>query len=224
MLGGSQVITQALDAHVVALDYRGYGDSSPVTPTAEGIVSDAQAAYRWLRAAAPNKKILVWGHSLGTGVSVYLLHRLSRGDGLLPDGVVLEAPFDALHKVAQYHPLSLLHRWLPYFQAVFVDTLRKDPATNLDSMARVREGLSEHTPIMVLHAKDDGMVPFPLGQALYRSLQDSRERLPGAAPVSFVQFEASRGHGHKHIHRDDRLPKAVQEFFKHVFAPVKALH
>ncbi|CAN8004688.1 unnamed protein product [Ixodes hexagonus] len=214
-----KILSKQLHAHVIAVDYRGYGDSSAVAPTAESIVTDAEAVYRWVREIAPpNKKVVLWGHSLGTGVSVYLLSRLSNAASKvrLPDGVVLEAPFDALHKVAQFHPLSLFHRYLPYFEAVFVDSIRNDAASNFDSVAKVAS-VSAQTPVMVLHARDDAMVPFVLGRNLYDAFEASRKGMKAAAPVTFAEFDAKGGYGHKHIHLNQDLPRIVRGFFTEVF-------
>lgn len=70
----------ALNVNVVAIDYRGFGDSQG-TPSEEGVQRDARAAYRWIRnrqrqaghnvdgpdAVLP--AIFIAGQSLGTGVA-----------------------------------------------------------------------------------------------------------------------------------------------------------
>ncbi|KAN0131542.1 Alpha/Beta hydrolase fold [Lactarius tabidus] len=59
-----------LRANVLAPDYRGFGDSTG-TPSEEGVVLDARAAWDWLRArGAHPSSVLVVGSSLGTGVAV----------------------------------------------------------------------------------------------------------------------------------------------------------
>ncbi|XP_064478878.1 lysophosphatidylserine lipase ABHD12-like [Ornithodoros turicata] len=208
-----KVLTRELRAHVVAPDYRGYADSSKTTPTALGIVDDAEAAYRWLRKSVPSGRIIIWGHSLGTGVSVYLVERLSALKSEGPAGLVLEAPFDAVFNVAPHHPLSIFHRYMPYFNAVFVDSIKSE-ATNFDSIAKVGN-LSQSTPVLVLHARDDAMVPFKLGQKLYEALHASRKK--GSAEVKLVAFDEKFGYGHKHICDDPGLPALVRQFFTKSF-------
>lgn len=56
-------ILSAIDLHVLALDYRGYGDSSG-RPTEDGVVADAKAIYDYARSLDPAKPIFVWGHSM----------------------------------------------------------------------------------------------------------------------------------------------------------------
>jgi hypothetical protein len=47
--------------------FTGYGDSSQVEPSEEGVVADTKAVYRWVKSKARGSKIFFWGHSLGTG-------------------------------------------------------------------------------------------------------------------------------------------------------------
>jgi abhydrolase domain-containing protein 12 len=77
----------ALNANVVAIDYRGFGDSHG-TPTEEGLYSDARAAYRWIRerqgaildqsTKTSMPDIFVAGQSLGSGVAARLTLDLVR--------------------------------------------------------------------------------------------------------------------------------------------------
>lgn len=210
-----EVLTGDLEAHVVAPDYRGYGDSSAATPTALGIVDDAEAAYRWLLKTVTSRRIVVWGHSLGTGVAVYLLERLARLKDDGPAGLVLEAPFDAVSNVAQHHPLSFFHRNMPYFDAVFVNSI-KNEVTNFDSVGKITS-LSRDIPVLILHARDDAMVPFELGKNLYEALHASRKSVPGSAEARLIAYDEKLGYGHKNICKDPGLPGTLKQFFSRVF-------
>lgn len=60
------VLFQKMGYFVLAIDYRGYADSSWVSTTQSTMVQDAKAAYDWLdRNAHHEAKIFIWGHSLG---------------------------------------------------------------------------------------------------------------------------------------------------------------
>ena len=67
---------QALDLVVMAPDYRGYADSSGgfAFQTSETTMAvDAKTSYYFLKKYIhPNSKVIVWGHSLGTGVTAKL--------------------------------------------------------------------------------------------------------------------------------------------------------
>ena len=56
---------------LLALCYRGYGGSTG-TPTEDGLIRDAVAAYDFARARYPAERIVLFGESLGTAVAVAL--------------------------------------------------------------------------------------------------------------------------------------------------------
>src|SRR3954452_1337285 len=56
---------------IVALSYRGYGGSSG-SPSEQGLLRDAAAAYAFTSARYSTGRIVAWGFSLGTGVAVAL--------------------------------------------------------------------------------------------------------------------------------------------------------
>ncbi|KXS20784.1 hypothetical protein M427DRAFT_345036 [Gonapodya prolifera JEL478] len=65
-------------AHLLVLEYRGFGDSQFVEPTEQGLREDAQAAWSWAtsaRGVSPTR-IILFGHSLGTGPATYLYRHL----------------------------------------------------------------------------------------------------------------------------------------------------
>ncbi|KAI9659694.1 MAG: Monoacylglycerol lipase abhd12 [Alyxoria varia] len=62
--------------HVLAIDYRGFGHSTG-RPTEAGLILDGVTAVKWAinNASVPTERILLMGHSLGTGVATAtLLH------------------------------------------------------------------------------------------------------------------------------------------------------
>ena len=68
--------------HVLAIDYRGYGDSSKQTPSQTSMVEDGHAAFHWIQKHShPSSSIFIWGHSLGTGVTSKLAHVLTHSEG-----------------------------------------------------------------------------------------------------------------------------------------------
>nr|XP_050032596.1 lysophosphatidylserine lipase ABHD12-like [Dermacentor andersoni] len=209
-----KVLTGSLDAHVLALDYRGYGDSGsgPMGPSAEALAQDSRTALRWLQARTTGRPLIVWGHSLGTGVAIRLMEDLQHRGEAPPAGLVLEAPFDALHRVAATHPLSLPYRWLPYFELTFVASLKNDPVVEFNSTTRARF-VSPKLPVLVLHARDDATVPFALGETLHEAFREARQGNPSAGPLLLHAYDGRLGYGHKHLHRDPELTATVAKFF-----------
>lgn len=52
--------------HIIAFDYRGYGDSKPNAPTESGLIQDAIAVYKYIINITKNTNpVFAWGHSLG---------------------------------------------------------------------------------------------------------------------------------------------------------------
>lgn len=100
--------TSRLGANVLAIDYRGFADSTG-TPSEEGLIRDARAGWDWLiRKGVDADDILIVGHSLGTGVTAGLAKELA-GHGIACKGVVLLAPFSSIQQVLQtYHIFGFL--------------------------------------------------------------------------------------------------------------------
>ena len=76
-VGTCNKLRDELKYDVFALDYRGFGDSTG-EPTEEGLVRDARYLYDWLHNASQSqRKIYIWGQSLGSAVACQLAARLS---------------------------------------------------------------------------------------------------------------------------------------------------
>jgi len=83
-----QAFSSRLEANVLAIDYRGFADSTG-TPSEAGLIKDARTAFDWLITQGKNAKdILIIGQSLGTGVSGQLAVMLAN-EGIECKGVVL---------------------------------------------------------------------------------------------------------------------------------------
>lgn len=96
---------------MLALSYRGYWTSSG-RATEPGIKLDAQATLEWVKKMYPEASIFLWGQSLGAGVACAAAEEhLSKADGQLLPGLVLETPFTSVSSM-----LKALYpeKWLPY--------------------------------------------------------------------------------------------------------------
>ncbi len=129
---------------VLLLDYRGYGKSEG-WPSEEGLYLDAEAGYDWLseRTRAP---IVLYGHSLGTGVAVETALRRPAA------ALVLEAPFTAIPDVVE--------ETLPFLDARKILSERYD---NLEKAPRLR------APALIVHGTADRTIPVSHGRALARA-------------------------------------------------------
>lgn len=194
-----------LNYHVFTFDYRGYADSDPVPPSEEGVVRDALMVFEYIANITSNP-IVVWGHSLGTGVATHLCSQLANLRERGPRGVILESPFTNIRDEIRMHPFSRLFKHLPWFDftissPMYANRLRFESDIHI---------LKFPQPIMIIHAEDDRVVPFLLGYRLYRIALDGRSRSWG--PVEFHRFGSDNQYGHKYLCRAPELPGLVRQF------------
>ncbi|XP_037949153.1 lysophosphatidylserine lipase ABHD12 isoform X2 [Teleopsis dalmanni] len=198
-------VIRKLGYHVLSLDYRGYADSDPVPPTEEGVVRDAMAVYQYIRNITSNP-IIIWGHSLGTGVSTNLCAQLNYMNEQGPRGVILESPFTNIREEIRLHPFARLFKHLPWFdltisRPMYSNSLRFESDHHISQFRQ---------PILIIHAEDDYVVPFHLGYKLYRIALDTRGKSWG--PVEFHRFDGSMAYGHKYLCRAPNLPGLISNF------------
>nr|CDI52859.1 conserved hypothetical protein [Melanopsichium pennsylvanicum 4] len=99
-------MTSRMDVNVVAIDYRGFGDSTGV-PSEQGLAIDAEAAYGWIRKKqrSSSQSIAVFGQSLGTGIATLVAEKLEQL-GTPLKGVVLMAPYTDLKALVKDFKLA----------------------------------------------------------------------------------------------------------------------
>ncbi|XP_071033422.1 lysophosphatidylserine lipase ABHD12-like isoform X2 [Parasteatoda tepidariorum] len=199
-----------LCAHVVTFDYRGFGDSTYISPTASTLQEDAMAMFLWLQKYVDASRIIIWGHSMGTGIAVKLGEALSKSNQSNPFAIVLEAPFTSIADATRTFPLSYFHRRLPLFET-FCAQQTRHPDTNLNSDERIG---AVTAPILILHAADDSMVWSEQGKTLWkRAIRDRPSNLH--RPV-FVELDGKHGCGHRNIHKAPNLSSEVFKFLESV--------
>ncbi|XP_075213567.1 lysophosphatidylserine lipase ABHD12 isoform X2 [Lycorma delicatula] len=199
-------LLQKNNYHVVAADYRSYGDSSSVAPDEDGVVTDAKAVYSWVKNHAPQSDIFIWGHSLGTGISSHAVLELE-SEGSHITGLVLEAPFTNLQDEIRDYPIAQLFRPLPWFDFFFVD-----PTYNNNFRFSSDIYLMNVTaPLLILHAEDDKVVPHHLGKKLYEKIKNHR-RSETVNTIKLVSFDKNRRLGHQNIYLDTTLPHIISNF------------
>ncbi|PIK61417.1 putative monoacylglycerol lipase ABHD12 [Apostichopus japonicus] len=195
----------SMDVHVIAVDYRGFGDSGGIA-TADKIQHDMETVYKWAKERTKNSEVYIWGHSLGTGLSSVFTANLCKA-GKCPSGLILESPFNNLLDEVAFHPFGAPWWIVPGYNSL-IRYAFKEGAEYFQS----DESIDKITcPIMILHAKDDVVVPYNLGK-LYEVGQEKR---PKEAPtIKFVSFEAERQLGHKYIVKAPELSSIVRDFIK----------
>ena len=148
------VMFHRLGYATLIIDYRGYGQSSG-SPSEAGTYRDAEAAWRWLtsRGTRPTD-IVILGESLGGAVAAWLAARVT------PRALILASAFTSVPDLgAQVYP------FLP------VRLLSRFSYDTLGALRRVQ------APVLIAHSRDDDIVPYAHGQALFAAAREPKQFL-----------------------------------------------
>ena len=134
-----------LGLSVLIIDYRGYGRSEG-RATEQGIYRDAEAAWQYLveTNTVAEEHIVLFGRSMGASAAAFLAARHQ------PLALVVESSFTSVPDIAaEYYP------WLP-----------------VRWLSRLRHSTAEFVrqadcPVLVIHSRDDEIVPFRHGEAIF---------------------------------------------------------
>ncbi len=98
--GAAEICCPQAGINFLALNYRGFGESSEISPSPASLIEDAKAAYQHLRDLGfPSEKIIVRGYSLGACAASHL-HAISELKGEKLGGVIYDRPMTSLQKAA----------------------------------------------------------------------------------------------------------------------------
>ena len=140
-----------LNLNYLIVAYRGFSGNEGI-PTELGIYKDARAAKYWLNLNnISDQNIILYGESLGTAVAIDLAkdHKFA--------GVILESPFTSMIKLSRkYYP------WAP------TGLLLKD---KFETDKKIKKVFS---PILILHGREDKIVPFEMGQELFKKANNPK--------------------------------------------------
>ena len=153
-----------LGLSVFIFDYRGYGQSKG-RPTERGTYVDAEAAWRYLVEELrinPNQ-IIIFGRSLGAAVASWLAQNQA------PGALIVESAFTSLPDIA-----ATIYPYLP------VRLLLRFKYNTVEYITQVDR------PVLVVHSRDDEMMPFSHGQRLF---EEARE------PKRFLEITGTHNEG-----------------------------
>jgi abhydrolase domain-containing protein 12 len=156
--------------HVLTFDYRGFGCSSG-TPTENGMLLDALEVVNWALnvAGIPPSRILIFGQSLGTAVSIAISNHFAlQSPPVVFTGAILVAPFvDVATLVSTYRvagtipilsPLAKFSSLFKYLHRFIRDKwLSKD---RIAQYVRANEANGEKYRLTLIHAEDDYDIPW----------------------------------------------------------------
>jgi len=171
---------------VFAYDYRGYGASDGVS-SEKSLYQDADSAYEYVTGTlhiAP-ERIVAFGRSLGCAAAIHLAAKHPVA------GLILEAPF-----LSAFRVLTRV-RLLPW-----------DKFNNASQIRRV------HSPVLVIHGRADGVVPWWHGARIYQLANQPKRYL-------WVDYA---GHNDVMMFASQRYFAALREFSASLDSSQQAPH
>jgi len=140
-----------LDINILIISWRGFSGNSG-KPTEKNLYQDAQKSIEWLNSKGiENKKIILYGESLGTGVAVELAQKN------IFNSIILESPFTSMAKTAKiYYP------YLP------VNLLLKDKYDSINKIHKITK------PILIMHGVKDDLVPYIMSVELFNKANEPK--------------------------------------------------
>jgi len=174
-------IFHSLDLNVFIFDYRGYGKSRG-WPSEKGTYLDAQAAYDCLlaRTDIDKERIIAYGKSLGGAVALDLATKRN-ACAVISDGVFTST-------------LDIAEEVYPFLPVKFFITMKYDTLSKIGSV---------RVPKLIIHSREDEIVPFHHGQKLFEKASGVKEFYPMRG-----------GHNEAIIIYSDEYKKRIDEFLK----------
>lgn len=152
----SIALFNSLGLNVLIFDYRGYGQSTGHV-SEPGFYHDVYAIWQELtvRRGIAAENIVVFGRSLGAAIASQLATRVK------PGGVILESAFSSVPDMG-----AKLYPFLP------VRLLARFRLNNLDHVQ------ASQAPLLVVHSRDDEIIPFTQGERVFASAHEPKTFLP----------------------------------------------
>jgi hypothetical protein len=137
-----EVISNEFQATVVTFDYAGYGFSPDGRkPSEKNVFGDATCVFQHITKCFPQHRVLLFGRSLGTAPAIKMA-----ADNNECIGLVLESPFLTCIKTILHTKFTL---WCDMFR----------------NEKNIR---SVDIPTLIIHGKNDRVVPFYHGESLFK--------------------------------------------------------
>jgi pimeloyl-ACP methyl ester carboxylesterase len=154
LLGSSLVARPYIDSGYgfLAVEFRGYS-GLPGTPTEAGLYADGRAClYELMRRGVKSDRIILFGHSLGTGVATQMAEEFPVG------GIMLLAPYLSIPKIAQID--------FPFIPAEILV---------LDRFENYRKMKNIHVPLLIANGDRDEVIPPSQGKQLFELANAPRQ-------------------------------------------------
>lgn len=170
---------------VLAVEYRGWGLSTPLTPSEQTIVQDADVAFAELQRREPRAaQRVLYGHSMGSGVAVDVASRLRAPQDY--GAIVLESALTSFNDVA-----SEAGWW-----ARLLANFTQERFASLDKISKVQ------APVLMIHGSADTTITVRVGEKLFAAAN---------APKVWLRVEGG-AHSDLHVVGGAAYMDALQKF------------
>lgn len=157
-----------ININFLLLAWRGFSGNLG-SPTERGLYEDAESAVRWLESQGIKKsKIIIYGESLGTAVAT----EISQNKNFA--GLILESPFTSMIDAGKN-----VYPFLP------VKLLLKDKYESIKKIKNI------NIPILIMHGKNDKIVPFSMGQKMYELANEPKNSYFTEYDNHMMEFDVS---------------------------------
>ena len=197
-------LSTLLRIHILAIDYRGFGDYSTGWPSESGLLTDALTAFTWATdtAGISSSRIVIFAQSVGTAAALSLTqHLASQQQPTFVRGIILVAPFSDVESLTATYRLA---GTVPLLSPVarfptLLKRLNSFIADKWDSKARVASLIKAYgttTPskyhIEIIHAEDDYDIEYTHSEQLFwHAVNAASER--GVSYEELEDIRASQG-------------------------------
>ncbi|MFN8439280.1 MAG: alpha/beta fold hydrolase [Caldilineaceae bacterium] len=142
----------ALDYDLFMPDYRGYGKSTGTLDNETTFYNDMTVAYAYVHQHFLNLPIIIYGHSIGSGIAVHLA---AEND---PQRLILESPYYSLQSL-----VAEKMSWVP------TSLLLKYPLRSDQWIERVT------VPITLIHGTADTLIPYENSMRLLELIHGEKQ-------------------------------------------------
>ncbi|KAF9106647.1 Monoacylglycerol lipase abhd12 [Mortierella sp. AM989] len=159
-------------AHIITIDCRGYGDSEGF-PSEIGFKIDAFAAWQWVTQRVPSERVVIYGHSLGSGIATNLCLQLEE-QHLAPQAMVLDAAFTSMpDMMTAYRKIPIVR---PFARFPFL--LNHFKMRLMDRFETVRAVETINSPLLLIHGQEDADVLISNSHTLFHTALTARRLQP----------------------------------------------
>lgn len=138
---------RSLGFNVLAIDYRGFGQSTALVPSEKTALADAALAVEELKRREPDAgKRFLYGYSLGGAIAIAMA---AENDGLA--GMVVESSFTSISELVRQSRWG----WVPGLSLLVTQSF--------DSAERIR---NVKEPLLFIHGTMDNVVPHTMSDQL----------------------------------------------------------